>query len=186
MAEAAAAFGTDRLVAKPRVSHSAWQTIRWSPGEGLEDGPEGAAIIQPYLPEIETKGELSLIYFGGEFSHAVGKVPQPGDFRVQPEYDGIIGACEPEPTRSRRPERILAAVEEDLLYARIDLARGPRRPPRLDRARADRAGSVSRLRPGRGRRFAAAVMREIGRPSAGDDRAVWLRPRNSYKIAAVA
>jgi hypothetical protein len=111
-------------VAKPRVSHSAWRTIRWSPGDGIDDGPAGAAIIQPYLPEIETQGETSLIYFGGRFSHAVGKVPQPGDFRVQPEYDGIIAAIEPAADMLAAAGRILAAVDEDLLYARIDLAPG--------------------------------------------------------------
>jgi hypothetical protein len=45
--DAAKRFGSDRLVAKPQVSHGAWQTIRWSPGEPLEGGPEGAAIVQP-------------------------------------------------------------------------------------------------------------------------------------------
>ena len=124
MEQAAAAFGTDRLVAKPRISHSAWQTIRWSPGGGLEEGPEGPAIVQPYLPAIETDGELSLIFFGGEYSHAVRKLPQPGDFRVQPEYDGIISACVPEEDEMEAARRILGAIEEDLLYARVDLSRG--------------------------------------------------------------
>lgn len=124
MEQAAASFGTDRLVAKPRISHSAWQTIRWSPGDGLEEGPAGPAIVQPYLPAIETDGELSLIFFGGEYNHSVRKVPQPGDFRVQPEYDGIIAACVPEPDEMEAARTILAAVEEDLLYARVDLSRG--------------------------------------------------------------
>jgi glutathione synthase/RimK-type ligase-like ATP-grasp enzyme len=124
MEQAAAAFGTDRLVAKPRVSHSAWQTIRWSPGDGLDEGPTGPAIVQPYLPAIETDGELSLIFFGGAYSHAVRKVPQPGDFRVQPEYDGIITACVPDADEMEAARVILAAVEEDLLYARVDLSRG--------------------------------------------------------------
>jgi hypothetical protein len=58
--QAMAAFGSERLVAKPRVSSTAWQTIRWSPGVPLDGGPEGPAMIQPYLPAIETSGEVSL------------------------------------------------------------------------------------------------------------------------------
>ncbi|HEX8263372.1 MAG TPA: hypothetical protein VF547_10910 [Allosphingosinicella sp.] len=122
--EAASALGSDRLVAKPRVSSTAWQTIRWSPGQDLDGGPEGAAIVQPYLPEIETSGEVSMIFLGGTFSHAVSKRPQPGDFRVQPEFDGIIAGHRPAPEEHSAAERILAAVDEPLLYARVDLVRG--------------------------------------------------------------
>ena len=124
MEQAAEAFGADRLVAKPRISHTAWQTILWSPGQGIEEGPAGPAIVQPYLPAIESAGELSMIFFGGAYSHSVRKLPQPGDFRVQPEYDGIITACSPEPDEMDAARLILAAVEEDLLYARVDLTRG--------------------------------------------------------------
>ncbi len=129
--EAARAFGTDRLVAKPRISSTAWQTIRWSPGESLEGGPEGSAMVQPYLPGIERSGEVSMIFFGGAFSHAVSKRPQPGDFRVQPEFDGIIAAHRPDSAEHEAAARILAAVEEPLLYARIDLVRGLDDAPQL-------------------------------------------------------
>ena len=125
MEDAAAAFGTDRLVAKPRVSASAWQTIRWSPGDSIDGGPTGAAIIQPFLPDIEAGGELSLFYFGGRFSHAIRKRPQPGDFRVQPEYRGIIAPHDARADERAAAEAVLAAVAESLLYARIDLVRGP-------------------------------------------------------------
>jgi glutathione synthase/RimK-type ligase-like ATP-grasp enzyme len=161
MADAASAFGTDRLVAKPRVSHSAWRTIRWSPGDGIEDGPDGAAIIQPYLPEIETRGETSLIYFGGEYSHSVGKIPQPGDYRVQPEYDGIISACDPGPEALAAAERILAAVEEELLYARIDLATGLDGRPALIELELIEPDLYIGYDPDKGGKFAAAVLRAI-------------------------
>ena len=124
MEEAAASFGSDRLVAKPQISSTAWQTIRWSPGSSLNEGPTGAAMIQPYMPAIETSGEVSMIYFGGRFSHAIRKRPQPGEFRVQPEYSGIITRHAPEPDELAAAARILAAVDEPLLYARVDLVRG--------------------------------------------------------------
>jgi glutathione synthase/RimK-type ligase-like ATP-grasp enzyme len=129
--QAAARFGTDRLVVKPQVSAGAFQTIRWSPGTPLDDGPDRAAMIQPYLPSIETSGEVSLIYLGGTFSHAIGKVPQPGDFRVQPEYDGVITAHTPLPDELQAAEAVLAATDENLLYARVDLVRDPAGNPVL-------------------------------------------------------
>lgn len=121
---AARAFGTELLVAKPRISSSAWRTIRWSPGGPIGDGPQGAAMVQPFLPGIERTGEISMIYFGGAFSHAIAKRPQPGDFRVQPEYDGIITPHSPAGDERAAASLILAAVEAPLLYARIDLVRG--------------------------------------------------------------
>ena len=155
--EAVRAFGTDRLVAKPRISSSAWQTIRWSPGAPVEGGPRGAAMVQPYLPEIERSGEISMIFFGGAFSHAISKRPQPGDFRVQPEFDGIIAACRPEPDEQESAERILAAVEEPLLYARIDLVRGLDGSPQLIELELIEPDLYLGHDEGAGARFAAAV-----------------------------
>lgn len=155
--EAAQAFGTDRLVAKPRISSSAWQTIRWSPGAQLEGGPEGAAMVQPYLPEIERSGEVSMIFFGGEFSHAISKRPQPGDFRVQPEFDGIIAAHRPDPAEHEAAQRILAAVDEPLLYARIDLVRGLEGAPQLIELELIEPDLYLGYDEGAGKRFASAV-----------------------------
>lgn len=131
MAEAAARFGTERLIAKPRVSAGAYRTIRWSPGTPLDDAPDRAAMIQPYLPDIEAGGEVSLLYFGGEFSHAIRKRPQPGDFRVQPEYDGILTPHAPDADEVAAATAVLASVEEPLLYARIDLVRDEEGKPLL-------------------------------------------------------
>lgn len=121
--EAAAHFGTDRLVAKPRISASAFRTIRWAPGTPLDGAPTDAAMIQPFLPDVLDGGEPSLLYFGGRFSHAVRKRPQPGDFRVQPEYNGILAPYEPRPDELAAAEAALAAAGEPLLYARVDLVR---------------------------------------------------------------
>jgi glutathione synthase/RimK-type ligase-like ATP-grasp enzyme len=123
LAESARAFGTDRLVAKPTISASAWQTIVWSPGEPFDEGPAGAALIQPFLPTIFDEGEISLIFIAGQFTHAIRKQPRVGDFRVQPEWGGLITPHAPAPDEFAAAERIVAAVEEPLLYARIDLAR---------------------------------------------------------------
>ena len=121
---AATAFGTDRLIAKPRVSASAWQTIRWSPGAGLDDGPTGPAMIQPFLPAIEREGEISLVFLDGRFSHAIEKRPKQGDFRVQPEWGANIAPHDPAADELAAAKAILSHIDEPLLYARIDLVRG--------------------------------------------------------------
>jgi glutathione synthase/RimK-type ligase-like ATP-grasp enzyme len=161
MTAAANRFGTTQLVAKPQVSSTAWQTIRWSPGQSLEGGPEGAAMVQPYLPEIERSGETSLIYFGGRFSHAIRKVPQPGDFRVQPEYDGIITPYDPAPEELEAAERILGAVEEELLYARVDLVRGLGGEPELIELELIEPDLYLGYDPEEGLAFAEAVLELI-------------------------
>ena len=128
---AAARFGTGTLIAKPRVSASAFQTICWSRGAPLAGGPDAAAIVQPYLPDIEQGGELSLIYLGGVFSHAIRKRPRPGEYRVQPEFDSIIGPHEALPDEHEAAEAALRAAGSDLLYARVDLVRDPGGKPVL-------------------------------------------------------
>ena len=162
MEEAAERFGSDRLVAKPQISSTAWQTIRWSPGSALDEGPTGAAMIQPYMPAIETHGEISMIYFGSRFSHAIRKRPQPGEFRVQPEYSGIITRHEPEPDELEAATRILAAVEEPLLYARVDLVRGLDGAPALIELELIEPDLYLGYDPGEGAMFVQAV-RELVR-----------------------
>ena len=163
MEEARARFGTERLVAKPQVSSTAWQTIRWQPGGSLDGGPEGPAMVQPYLPAIEQSGEVSLIFFGGRFSHAISKRPQPGDFRVQPEFDGIIAAYDPAPDEREAAERILAAVDEHLLYARVDLVRGLSGTPELIELELIEPDLYLGYDPNEGAAFAAAAKELIAR-----------------------
>ena len=158
MTAAAARFGTDRLVAKPRASASAYQTLRWSPGEPLDAGPQGPALIQPYLPAIEQHGELSMFFLGGRYSHAVRKVPHSGDFRVQPEYRSVITAADPAPDEQAAAQVVLAHVEEPLLYARVDLVRGLEGRPVLMELELVEPDLYLGHAPDRGARFVEAVL----------------------------
>lgn len=115
-------FGTETLVIKPTVSGGAWKTVKLSRGETLIDAPDGPAMIQPFLPDLVAKGELSLLFFGGRFSHAVMKRAKAGDFRVQVQYGGdYVHVPEPPAAAAALAERVLAAIEEPLLYARVDM-----------------------------------------------------------------
>lgn len=115
-------FGTDTLVVKPTVSGGAWKTVKISRGEPLTDAPDGAAMIQPFLPELVADGELSLLFFGGQLSHAVIKTARAGDFRIQSQYGGSYShVAKPPAGAVELARRVLAAIEEPLLYARIDM-----------------------------------------------------------------
>ncbi|MCW0046409.1 transporter [Brevundimonas sp. BT-123] len=115
--------GAPVLIVKPTVSAGAFRTLRLTPGEALKDAPVGAAMIQPYLKSIETEGETSLLFFGGRFSHAVNKRPVAGDFRIQVQFGGLYKAVTPDAAAMALAEQVLAAIDEPLLYARIDMAR---------------------------------------------------------------
>jgi glutathione synthase/RimK-type ligase-like ATP-grasp enzyme len=82
------------------------------------------AMIQPFLPSLETEGELSLIYIEGTFSHAARKHPAKGDFRVQSIWGGTAEPSTPEPHHLDIAERALAHLAEPPLYARVDLVAG--------------------------------------------------------------
>ena len=123
--EAFAATDASQLIVKPTVSGGAWKTRRVHRGEALDtvlsDPPPGAAMIQPYLPTIETEGETSLLFFGAAFSHPVNKRPVPGEFRIQVQFGGRYTPLPSPPDGAMALARqVLAAIEEPLLYARID------------------------------------------------------------------
>lgn len=77
-------------------------------------------MCQPFLPQI-SEGEISLIYFNKQFSHALLKVPKAGEFRVQEEFGGAIIPMKPDEKLLATGNKIIAAVSDDLLYARVDL-----------------------------------------------------------------
>ena len=120
-----AATGAAQLIVKPTISGGGWKTHRLRRGDDLDavlhEIPDGAAMIQPYLPTIETEGETSLLFFGGRFSHAVNKRPVAGEFRIQLQYGGIYTALATPPEGALALARqTLEAIDEPLLYARID------------------------------------------------------------------
>jgi len=151
-------FGTDQIVVKPRVSGGAYRTLRLSRGEVMQGAPEGPAMIQAYLPTIESEGETSLLFFGGRLSHAVGKRPVAGEFRVQVQYGGgNVALAEPPAGALALAEQTLAAIGEDLLYARIDMARGPDGGWLLMEAELIEPDFYLGSAPEGGKRFAEAV-----------------------------
>ena len=127
VADAFAHFQTDQLVAKPRIGAGAWRQARLARGEALppeSDLPPGAALLQPFLPSIEEDGEVSLLFFGGAFSHALRKRAKAGDYRIQSLYGGREERLEATPVMRDVAAQALSHISQTPLYARVDLVRG--------------------------------------------------------------
>jgi glutathione synthase/RimK-type ligase-like ATP-grasp enzyme len=124
--------GWDVAVVKPIVSASSHGTWRLSRDEArvnhaihdarLRTLVEGhGAMIQPFVPEIATDGEWSLLFFDGELSHVVQKRAAKGDFRVQRMFGGTFETMSrPTPRVLEAAERALHGAPGDPLYARVD------------------------------------------------------------------
>jgi glutathione synthase/RimK-type ligase-like ATP-grasp enzyme len=125
----------DEAVVKPTVDLGARNLRRVRVGKGsdaLESTLQrGDAMVQPFLPSLEEKGELSLIYIDGKLTHAVRKRPAPGDFRVQSIWGGTVNRDEPTQAEVELGDLALAQLNAPPLYARADLVTGPTGDPCL-------------------------------------------------------
>lgn len=119
-------FGCDRVVAKRQVGAGA-------DGQSIHRAGEVAAgwtmahpaMIQPYLPQITSEGEISFLFIDGEFSHALVKRPAAGDYRVQSLYGGTEEALVPAAGDLAAAQAVVDAIPfATPLYARIDMVRG--------------------------------------------------------------
>ena len=100
-----------------RVSHSNVSQLDAQLAESLA---QGGVMIQPFIPEIQTRGEWSLMFIDGEFSHAVRKTPTDGDFRVQTTFGGESVTDVPTSEVVSAARRVLDAAPAPWLYARVD------------------------------------------------------------------
>ncbi len=120
-------FGCESLIIKPQVGAGSWRQSklhRNDPWPQEHELPLGPAIIQPFQPSVITEGELSFIFFGREFSHAVLKKPAANDYRIQSSYGGYDIPLQPTPEDLDAAHSVLNHVDEPLLYARVDMIRG--------------------------------------------------------------
>lgn len=133
-----AARGWSRGFIKPAVGACAVGTLRFdSCAAGFAAAQAhaeallqtGGLLLQPYLGRVETQGELSAICFDGQVSHAVQKLPVPGDYRVQDDHgatDHPVDLTREQAALFRRvldaAHRVVPGLDgEALLYARVDL-----------------------------------------------------------------
>lgn len=116
-------LGIERAVVKPAIGASGIDT--WLTGSAAdrtlwEAGAREDRLVQQFLPEIVSAGELSLIHFSSGYSHAVVKQPASGEFRVQVEHGGSAMRAEPPASVVAASEQVLQALEGEWSSARVD------------------------------------------------------------------
>jgi glutathione synthase/RimK-type ligase-like ATP-grasp enzyme len=86
----------------------------------LSIASEKELLVQEFMPEVQTLGETSFIFFNKKFSHCVNKKPIEGDFRVQVQFGGKYQLVNPTAILIQKAQEIVNTFAEDLLYARVD------------------------------------------------------------------
>ncbi len=119
--------GWEQAVIKPAISASAYltelfETDQWTiiRDKYQRLAPGRDFLIQKFMPEIQSSGELSIIFINRKYSHAVLKTACSNEFRVQSEFGGDLSICNPEWHIIDTAKDILSKFDEDLLYARVD------------------------------------------------------------------
>lgn len=88
-------------------------------------------LIQEFVPEIKTNGEVSLLFFDGKFSHAVQKKPRQNEFRIHVEYGGSREGYEASAALIQQAQKIVEMVDSKLLFARVDFVERQGKPAAL-------------------------------------------------------
>lgn len=136
--------GDHEYVIKPAAGAGARYAARYRPGQRQEalahvarmHGEGITAMIQPYMPRIDSTGERALVFLGGRFLHAIAKnaVLSP-DTRYDQRKVAHPGVRPWTPTEAElaTAERALEAVpgRPELLYARVDLVDDQDGTPRV-------------------------------------------------------
>lgn len=115
-------LGSDDLVIKRQVGAGGEGQHRIKRGDAIPDMPHPMKI-QPFMGNILKEGELSFIFIGGDFSHALLKTAAEGEYRIQSCYGGKEEVITPSDGDIAAAHTALEALDEMPLYARIDMLR---------------------------------------------------------------
>lgn len=123
-----AKLGWEEMVLKPRISAGGRHTYRLHKNNLAdyetvfqETIAKEAMMLQPFLYNIVTKGEVALMVVGGKVTHAVLKKAKEGDFRVQDDFGGSVHDYTPSAEEIAFGEKAVAACPEMPIYARVDI-----------------------------------------------------------------
>ena len=123
-------FASDTLVIKPDIGGNALDTFVLerplsadSEDLLLRTFTKRPFLVQPFISNIRSEGEFSLFFFGGEYSHAIQKIPKSGDFRVQEEHGADIQSVQPPTGLLDTARQVLALADPQPVYVRADFVR---------------------------------------------------------------
>ncbi len=161
----AASHGLEQVVVKPAWGASGHAVQRMASSElagrwaDISDAADGRPmLLQEYLPGIMA-GELSLVYLGGEYSHALLKRPDPSDFRVHGQYGGrTVLADDLAPSLIEFGLKVQALLPGAVTYLRIDVVPDGADGYVLLEVEVNEPSLGLDLAPGSARRFADALL----------------------------
>lgn len=168
----------EELVLKPTVSAGSRDTGRFRPADDRAAVRElleaihasgRTAMLQPFLPSVDERGESALFYAAGAYSHAITKsaILRPGSVAaLGAAEDPPITPLEPGPAERALADRTIAWLRErlgPLAYARIDLLAGPDGTPVILELELTEPCLYLPYASGAAERFAAAFLALAGR-----------------------
>jgi hypothetical protein len=172
-----ARFPSSEFVVKPSVGAGSRGAARFAAGADASAHvaalhTEGhTAMIQPYQSSVDTEGELALVYLGGIYSHAFAKSAMLGSTMdesglylteelapAEPSADAVALAEDVLDVASA----LLGILRAELLYARVDLVRGPDgKPLLLELELTEPSLGFRQTDPAAATRFASAVRQQL-------------------------
>lgn len=120
-------------VIKPRIAATAYGTFLISSESDLSEADlaparASGALLQEFIPEIRTRGEISLVFAGSDFSHAVAKHAIDGDYRVQQDFGGSVIETTPSAAVFALASQVMSHLPGDCVFARVDIVEADRGP----------------------------------------------------------
>lgn len=121
-------LGWNETVLKPCISGAARHTYKLNNNniadyESLfsELISQESFMLQPFQHHIVTEGEISMMVFNGQFTHAILKKAKAGDFRVQDDFGGTVHNYSPTKEEIIFAENTVKSCPELPIYARVDI-----------------------------------------------------------------
>ncbi|GAB2662447.1 ATP-grasp domain-containing protein [Arenimonas aestuarii] len=122
-------------------------------------------LVQPYLHAVDEHGETALLFFEGQFSHAIRKAPllRRGEGPTRALFkEEHIQARDPSDAEHALAAAVLASLPfETLVYARVDLLPSPTGPQLLELELTEPSVFLP-YGEGSAARFAQALARRLG------------------------
>lgn len=120
--------GWEKIVIKPTISAAAWNThlITKKNINKMEVvfnrlNANFEMIIQQFQESVLSFGEISMVVFGGKFSHAVLKKGKKNDFRVQDDFGGSVYLYNASKKEIAFAEKVVSSCFCKPIYARVDV-----------------------------------------------------------------
>jgi len=161
--------GWDKAILKPAISGTTRHTYTLRP-DLLNNYEEQfqqlianeVMLLQKFQNSIFDRGEISLIFFAGKYSHAVLKMVRPGDFRVQKDFGGSIQSYEPIKKEILLSTKCLGLCPSMPVYATVDIINDNHGQPAVAELELIEPELWFRLKPKAANEMAVAIRRNNG------------------------